>query len=163
MGKKKSLLNEQTIEKFFKLAGIQKLKEEFDKNFSYEDEEEEEGAASSSDMPPADGVLPAEDMPPPEGDGEALASSDVQIDIPEDKVEEILNAIVKAVAEKTGTSIEVSSSSDTGAEGLPDETTDSGSEELPEKEPEEEVLKENDSFKSKIFKLVLEELQKGKY
>jgi hypothetical protein len=108
--KQKDLLNEATVRKFMKLAGVGRLAENFMESFQEEEDPEDELGADSA-VPPA----PEGELPPPDMGGEEEAGLEPEVgaegpEADEDMVTRLVDAIGDAITDATGISVDVSSS-----------------------------------------------------
>ena len=131
---KKTILNENTIRRFMKLANIEPLAESYLDQFN-EEEDEMMGADAEAEAPmdaaPMD-AAPMDDAPVDDMEAGGAAAS-----VPEEAVAEIVDAIATAVADVTGTP--VSSESDVEAEAPVDAAPADDLAPAPEEAPEEEA------------------------
>lgn len=139
---KKKLLEEAQVRRMFQLAGLPAIGESFigDK-FSRFNEEEEEEAPAEDPMGEED---PMGDEDPMAGE-EAPAEEPAEAggDIPQDKVEAIVDAVLAGIEQETGVPLE--RVPEEGAEPAAEEPAAGGEEEIasaaeePEAEAEEEI------------------------
>jgi hypothetical protein len=120
--KNTTILSESTIRRFMKLANIEPLTENYFGQFAEAEEEEGPPMDDESDGEDMGGD---EDMPPMDdmgGEEPSSSSSGMTVDLPEEDVRRLVDAIASAVGEVTGVEVTASSSGeDDDMGGLDDE------------------------------------------
>ena len=165
MSDKKKLLEESQIRRMMKIAGIPALGETFiGRSYSRFNEEEEEEAPVEDPMAGEEvpGEEPAMEEPPME---EPAAGGE----IPQDKVEAIVDAVLAGIEQETGVPLErvPDGGEAAGEEAAPEPEVEMGEEPVADAEaaPEEEMMEGGMKYKKEDDKEddEKEEVEEGKY
>jgi len=128
---KKKLLEEGQVRRMFQLAGIPALGESFIGNkFTRFNEEDEDEAPVEDEMGAEEDPMAGGDEDPMAADAEApMEEPAAGGDIPQDKVEAIVDAVLAGIEQETGVPLE--RVPEEGAEAAPEEDPMAGGEEDP--------------------------------
>ena len=160
MSDKKKLLEESQIRRMMKIAGIPALGETFiGRSYSRFNEEEEEEAPMEDPMAGEEAVGEEPPMDEPAMDEPAAGG-----EIPQDKVEAIVDAVLAGIEQETGVPLErvPEGGEAAGEEAAPEPEMEMGEDPMAGEEaaPEDEMMEGGMKYKKEDDK---EEVEEGKY